>query len=404
MYGKGKKVVVTGLGMVSCLGMNIDIAFDKLCRGVDATSPITSFQTNGLKKQFAVQIKNDVPIIDQWKHYYRTMQFCLIAAYNAIQDACMRMDRDKNEMAISLGTMFGQIPDIQNELCKNGSGDYRLMYDKRIKEFEYSSIANSLAYEFRITGLRNTVAIDCAASTAAIGIAYRWIKSGRAKTVLCGGVDTFSILSHHIMTSLRLISSDKARPFDERRNGFLFGEGSGMLILESEENALKRGAKIYCEVLGYGCSCDAGDLNHPDENGKGLSKAMEEAIKESSVQKKDIGYINAYGVGAKTTDMSEIKSIRNTFSKELSTLFVSSTKGSIGHTSGASGAIDAITSILVLKNGKIPPTVNYKENSDIADVRIVCEKPAKFDNYAAMSNSITFGGINTSILFGKYAK
>ena len=401
---KGRRVVVTGLGMVSCLGTDTDIFFNKLCSGVDATSPITSFQTNGLKKKFAVQIKDDIPIMDKWKHYYRTMQFCLVAAHNALQDAHIPVDTNKNEMAVSMGTMFGQIPDIQNELCKSGTRDYRQLYDNHIREFEYSSIADSLAYEFRITGLRNTVAIDCASSTAAIGMAYRWIKSGRTEIVLCGGIDTFSILSHHIMSSMRLISADKARPFDACRKGFLFGEGSGMLILESEENALKRGVKMHCEVLGYGCSCDAGDLNLPDENGKGLSKAMEEAISESCLQKKDIGYINAYGVGAKATDMSEIKSIRNTFSKELSTLYVSSTKGSIGHTSGASGAIDAITSILVLKNRKIPPTVNYEENNDIADVQVVCKKPAKFDGFAAISNSITFGGINTSILLGKYAK
>ncbi|MHB1392533.1 MAG: beta-ketoacyl-[acyl-carrier-protein] synthase family protein [Clostridia bacterium] len=399
---KNKKVVVSGLGIVSALSEEIDTFFEKLCNGTDATGPITTFVTGNLKSKNAAQIRFPLSVPEEWSDYNRTSQMALIAAKNAIDDALINPDDFGYNMGISIGTLLAGIPEVQKLFCIDGAQDVSLIEKTQLQQFCYSAIADTVAYEFSIKGIRDTIGIACASGTTAIGMAYRWIKNGRADAVLCGGVDTFSITSHLIMSSLKLISPDKVSPFDEKRKGFLLGEGAGMLVLESEESAKRHGAKIYCRVLGYGHTCDGGDMSHPDVNGVGLSKAMEKAINEANISKSEIRYINAHGTATAKNDSAEIAAIRNTFSGHTSNMYVSSIKGAIGHTNGAAGAIEAITTVLALINNRIPPTINFDKNDEINDINVVPNKSVKAEFKAAMSNSVAFGGINSSIIFGRY--
>ncbi|MGE5632573.1 MAG: beta-ketoacyl-[acyl-carrier-protein] synthase family protein [Caulobacteraceae bacterium] len=399
---KDNKVVVSGMGIVSALGVELDAFFEKLCSGTDATGPIETYITDNFRRKNTAQIRFPLPVPDCWSNYNRALQMALIAAGSALEDSLIKPVEYGDRMGLSIGTLLGGIPEVQKQYYISGANDISDVEKTQLQQFCYSAAADAIAYEFGINGIRNTIGVACASGTIAIGIAYKWIKYGRADAVLCGGVDIFSLTSHMIMSNLKLISPDRIRPFDENRKGFLLGEGAGMLVLESEKSANKRGAKIYCRVLGYGDTCDGGDMNHPDVNGAGLSKAMEKAIKEANISKSEIKYINAHGTATIKNDSAEIASIRKTFSGLTKDMYVSSIKGAIGHANGAAGAIEAIASILALTHNKLPPTINFVSNDEISDLSIVPNKAISTELNAVMSNSVAFGGINSSIIFGRY--
>lgn len=397
-----KRVVVTGIGVTSALGYESDTFFNNLLRGCSAIETIKNLKYESIKRRNAAQIRHSIPIPEKWNTYCRAVQIALFAADKAISDAKMDTESNEYNMGISFGTTLGAIPEIQEQYCEAGADKLSVIDKQALLQFSYNTIMDTMAYEFHIKGMRNTLGLACASSTASIGHAYRWIKNGRLDAVLCGGADIFSLISHLIMSSMRLIAPDFPKPFDANRNGFVLGEGAGMLILESEESAARRQANIYCEVLGYGDSCDAEDLSHSDKEGNGLSLAMEKAITESGLNKTEIGYINAHGVGTKNTDAVELRAIQNVFGNHAKSLYISSIKGAIGHASGACGALDAIATILTLINNRIPPTLNFRFNEQMKDINIVQDKCLQANLKGVMSNSIAFGGINSSIIFGRY--
>ncbi|MBD5534795.1 MAG: beta-ketoacyl-[acyl-carrier-protein] synthase family protein [Lachnospiraceae bacterium] len=399
---KDRKVVVTGMGVTTALGDSPDIFYENLLKGLDAVKCVEESFGIRLKRKNAVQMSHDFSVPVHWKEYYKAVQVALLTAKKALQDARIKPDAFGYNMGISFGTTLGAIAEIQKDYCDGGSKGYLHINKNKLIQFSYNTIMDAIAYEFRIKGMRNTLGLACASSSCAIGQAFRTVQNGRLDAVLCGGSDLFSLISHLIMTSMRLISPDKPKPFDKTHNGLILGEGAGFLVLESEESAKRRNANIYCEILGYGETCVAQNLSHSDEEGKGLSLAMRHALKESGCNIQEITYINAHGVGTKSMDEIEVKAIHNVFGDHVKNLRISSIKGAIGHSSGASGALDDIISIMTLLHNKIPPTLNVCSENTISDLNIICDDFESVELNRIMSNSVAIGGINSSIIFGRY--
>ncbi|KMQ32186.1 beta-ketoacyl-[acyl-carrier-protein] synthase family protein [Bacillus cereus] len=396
-----REIVVTGLGVVSSLGFDTDTFFKRLIAGDDGTGPITSVDTQDYRRVNAAEIQEKLPEHPPWKSYNRASQIVLHAVAAALQDAGLNRGDLGHRAAVSLGSMIGGTSDIEREYIETKNISVVLEDKNKLIQYPIQSVADVLCYEMNIQGLRNTVMTACASGTTAIGIAMQWIKRGRADIVICGGYDVFRPLTHLGLASFRIIAPDKVRPFDTKRKGILVGEGAGILILESEESARRRGKSSYAKVLGYGASCDANDLAHPEKNGGGMGLAMEKALLEACIDKEMIGYINAHGTGTNKNDSAEIKAIQHVFGAHTNSLCVSSIKGAIGHTIGAAGGIEAVATVLSLVQQQAPPTINSIEQDKDCAVDIIPNRGRNMNLEAALSNSFGFGGNNASIIFGR---
>lgn len=395
-------VVVTGLGVLSALGFGKDEFFKNLCDGKDATARITSVNPEGFRKTNAVEIRQPLPQDERFEGYGRAMKMALLAVKEALDDSAINPNLyKKDRMGVSIGTMVSGAGEIEKWYCDNKGAKPENEQRDLINQFTLQSMADTIACEYNISGPRNSVMTACASGTVSIGIGYRWIQRGRADAVVCGGVDAFRFITHLGLSIFRAVSHDKVRPFDANRKGTLIGEGAGILILESEESARKRGAKIYCRVLGYGSTCDADDLAHPHADGLGMSCAIEKAIEDSGLDKGSIGYINAHGTGTEKNDIPEAEAIRKVFTNSDKKPCVSSIKGAIGHTSGAAGGIEALATVLSIYHKKAPPTVNVLKLDSKCVIDIVLDNARDMDIKAAISNSFGFGGNNACILFGE---
>jgi len=398
-----RRVVVTGMGVISAAGFGKDEFFDNLCSGMDMTGPIMSFNTAGFRRTNAAEIRRELPQTpENWKDHSRASRMALLAAKEALEDAGLAPDLSKLKAGICIGTMTGGAADFENWYCEEENREITGRQKGLIRQFPHKSVASALADEFKTRGCVNTIVSACASGTIALGTAYKLIKRGRADIVICGGADAFRKLQHLEASAFRIVSPDRVSPFDAKRKGILLGEGAGIIIFESEESAKKRKARIHCRVLGYGSSCDAYDLAHPQENGEGICLAMENAVREAGIPKEKIGYINAHGTGTVKNDSAEIAGIKKTFGKHAGNLLVSSIKGSIGHTHAAAGAVEAISTVMSIIRGKIPPTINYSNFDTSCDLNIVPNKAADMKPEAAASNSFGFGGNNAVIIFGVY--
>lgn len=400
MQKTDRKVVVTGLGIISSAGFNAEEFFSNLCAGVDMTGPITTADTKGFRRLIAAEIKDELPSTEKWRKYSRASQMALLAARDALDDANLKPGFGKIKPALSLATMGGGAPEIEDWYLRAAGKQFGKEQIDLLKQFSLHSVASTLAHEFKVNGPINTVMSACASGTIAIGIAYKWIKRGRADLVICGGVDAFRVMTHLEVSTLRIVSPEKVAPFDAKRKGILIGEGAGILILESETNAKQRGARIYCNVLGYGASCDAYDLAHPEENGIGISAAINNAIADAKIDRRTVNYINAHGTGTMKNDSAETSGIKRVFGDYARSLYLSSIKGAIGHTLGAAGAIEAVATVMTIHQGRIPPTINYQNYDPNCDLNVVPNKCLEVKVETAMSNSFGFGGNNAVIVFG----
>jgi 3-oxoacyl-[acyl-carrier-protein] synthase II len=391
------EVVITGMGAVLPFGQNIETVFESLCQGQNGTNRIDNFEGIELRRKNAVQIKYEIECLPKWLNYSRVTQMSLSAVNSALIQSKLDIGDPLKNIGISFGTALGAIPEIQKRYI-----DMHLQNEKMessfLNEFCYNTIPEVIAKEFTINGICNTVGVDCASGSVGVGVGYKWIKYGRTDAVICGGVDVFNILGHLIMSSMRLISNNQTKPFNTKQSGFIFGEGAAVVILEEKEKAINRGAPIFAEVLGYSSTCDAIDVNKPDENGNGLNLAMTNAINEANLSVEEIDYINAHGVGT-TTDFTEISAIKKTFERRRKPLYISSIKGALGHMSGASGVVDLIFTILSIIQSRIPPTLHYESKNE--DFIWISDKEIRTHIYYALSNTLAFGGINSSIVIGK---
>ena len=415
-----RRVVVTGLGTINPVGNNVNDFWKGIEENKCGIDNITLVDTTNLKTKLDAEIKNldEEKYFDakQIKRLDRVSKVAIIAAREAFENSKITKENtDFNNIGIFVSSGIGGLNTIQSQceiLVEKGN--------KRVSPlFIPMSIANmpagNIAIELGLKGESVSIVTACASSTHAIGEAYRTIKNGYEDVILAGGSEasicTMGLSGFENMKALSS-STDKNRasiPFDKNRDGFVMGEGAGCIVLEELEHAIKRNAKIYAEVVGYGATTDAYHITSPDPTGEGAARAMERALNDAKIKITDIDYINAHGTSTSLNDSTETKAIKRVLEKEgkldeKDSLLVSSTKGNTGHLLGAAGVVEAIVCIKAIENSLVPATINYREKDEECDLNVVPNKNIKKDLKYVMSNSLGFGGHNASIIIKKFEK
>jgi len=420
-----RKVVVTGLGTVTPLGLNVESTWNSLLAGQSGIDYISHFDAATFPTRIAGEVKgfNPVQMVKEKKHLkfmIRSVQFLVFAAKMAVADA--KLDTgiiDSNRIGICVGSSsdFPDLEDIAyyyNFKCDNYHMDMRRFATEGnvnpLKPFLESTNTASciLSIIHHAKGPNITIHTACASSANAIGTAYRTIQYGDADVMMCGGCDMqttpIGVTAFSLLGALATNndSPQKAsRPFDRKRNGFVLGEGAGILILEELSHAVERGAHIYAELIGYGSSSDAYRITDSPENGRGAAMAMKAAIIDAKLKPPDIDYINAHGTSTPQNDRAETNAIKGVFGDYAYDIPISSIKSMIGHTISASGAIELISTILSVQHNIIPPTINYENPDPKCDLDYVPNKSREARVDVALSNSFGFGGQNASLIVRK---
>lgn len=408
-----RRVVVTGMGAITPIGNNVKDMWKSVKEGVCGIGPITHFDTTDRKVTLAGEVKNFVPeeVLDkrEVRRMDRFTQFAMVAANEAMADANFDAAQlDKSRCGVILSSGIGGLNTIQSEDIKG----YEKGYDRVSPYFIPMVITNLAAGQVAIAhgfkGMCSCVVTACASGTNAIGDAFHHIRDGYSEVMLCGGAEaSITPLGIGGFTSLKALcqATDPNRasiPFDKERNGFVMGEGAGVLVLEEYEHAVKRGAKIYCEVVGYGANCDAHHVTAPLEDGSGAAACMQLAVADAGVQPEVVNYINAHGTSTPLNDKGETAAIKLAFGEHAGNLAISSTKSMTGHLLGASGAVEAVITAMSVNQDYLPATINYQVPDEACDLDIVPNQGREAKVEYAMSNSLGFGGHNASILFKKY--
>ena len=408
-----RKVVITGLGAITPIGNNIEEMWNGIKNKKCGIDKISAFDASNFKTSLAAEIKNYDPSnyfeVKQARRLERVSQFALIAAREAVeQSGITKENTDLKRVGVFVGTGIGGLITIQNQCEINYEKGNNRVSPMFIPMGIVNMPAGNISIEFGFKGESMSTVTACASSTHAIGEAYKSIKHGYEDVIVAGGTEasicTVGIAGFENMKALSN-SEDKNRasiPFDKERNGFVMGEGSGMLILEELEHAQKRGAKIYAEVIGFGSTTDAYHITSPCPDGEGGADAMLRAIEDANIKPEDIDYINAHGTSTHLNDLTESKAIKRALGEASKKVMVSSTKGNVGHLLGAAGAVEAAICVKALEDELIPPTINYKEKDEECDLDIVPNEPRKAKIKIAMSNSLGFGGHNASIILKKW--
>ena len=408
-----RRVVVTGMGCITPIGNNVDEFWkgieEKKC-GIDK---ITAFDTTDYKVTLAGEIKNFNPedYIDkkEAKRMDRFTQLAMVAAKEVMVDSQLNVDEiDSTRFGLIIGSGIGGLGTTETGvtiLNEKGPGRVSPFF---IPMAITNMAAGNVSIAIGAKGQSGSFSTACASATDALGDAFRMIRHGYQDVMMAGGTEAavipIAIASFSNMKALST-STDKNRasiPFDKERNGFVMGEGSGLLLLEELEHAKKRGAKIYAEVVGYGASSDAYHITSPAPGGEGGARAMKSAIEDAGIQPEDIAYINEHGTSTSLNDSGETAAVKTAFGEASKKVMMSSTKGNTGHLLGAAGGIEAIACIKAIQTGVVPPTINYKVPDEECDLDIVPNEPRKAEIQYAMSNSLGFGGHNASIIFKKY--
>ena len=410
----GRRVAVTGLGAITPVGHEKDQLWESLCNGKSGISNITSFDTTGQDVLIAGEASDFEP--SKWfdkkeeRRLDRFTQFAVASAALAIEDSGLDLDKvDKSKAGAIIGTGIGGIIEIEAQhkvLLERGPS--------RVSPFMITKLmANAapgyIAIKFGLQAANFSVITACASGAHAIVEAFRVVQSGEADIMVAGGTEaTITPLCVSAFNNMKALSTRNddplkaSRPFDKDRDGFIISEGSGIIILEEMENAKKRGANIYAEMLGFGMSDDAHHITAPHPEGAGAYIAMENALKSSRLNPEQISYINAHATSTPLGDMIEINSIKKVFGDHVKNLLVSSTKSMLGHQLGASGGVEALICSLIVDKGVIPPTINYETPDPNCNGIDFVPNEAKERNIEnVMSNSFGFGGHNVSIILGK---
>ncbi|MGN0298832.1 MAG: beta-ketoacyl-ACP synthase II [Lachnospiraceae bacterium] len=410
-----KRVVITGMGAVTPIGNDVASMWKAVQAGECGIGPITHYDTSDRKVKLAGEVKNFTPEKFLDKREVRKMdrftQLALVAAKEAMMDAALNMEAtDADRCGIIVSSGIGGLDTIEKECVKGLQKGYDRISPHFIPMVIENMAAGRIAIEVGFHGVCTSAVTACASGTNAVGDAFRQIRDGYQDVMLCGGAEA-SITSLGIggFTSLKALNEtdDPERasiPFDKERNGFVMGEGAGILILEEYEHAKARNAKIYCEVIGYGANCDAHHVTAPLEDGSMAAKCMELALKDGNVDPSQVDYINAHGTSTKLNDAGETKAIHRAFGDHAAKLMVSSTKSMTGHLLGASGAVEAIITALSVKNDFVPATIHYQVPDEECDLDIVPNVGRNTLVRYAISNSLGFGGHNASVLFGKLSE
>lgn len=407
-----RRVVVTGMGAITPIGNSVDAFWESVCAERTGFAPITYFDTTDFKCKLAAEVKDfDAAQFMDKKQARRMEQFCqfaVAAAKEAIEDSGLDMEKeDPYRVGCSVGSGIGSIQAMEREYTRLEEKGPSKVAPLFVPLMISNMAAGNVSIAYNLKGKNINVVTACATGTNSIGEAYRTIQYGDADVMLAGGTESsITRLGVAGFSSLTALSSseDPTRcsiPFDKDRSGFVMGEGSAIVVLEELEHAKARGAKIYAEVAGYGCSADAFHITSPAEDGSGAARAMLNAVEDAGIKPEDITYINAHGTATHANDLFETRAIKLAFGEHAKDIKINSTKSMVGHLLGAAGAIEFVTCVKEIEKGFIHKTVGLQESEEELDLNY-CRESYKEEVKYAISNSLGFGGHNASILIKKY--
>ena len=406
-----RRVVVTGLGMVTCLGSGVQANWEALSAGRSGIGPITLFDPTGFKSRIAGEVRGD---FDPKRYIHpkeirrldRFQQFVLVAAGEAVEDASFTFPpSDPYRYGVVIGSGMGGLAALEGGLdilrTKGPNAAHPLLLTKVI----INVAPGLLSIRYGLKGPNFGVVNACTSGTSAIGESFRLIRDGRADLMITGGTEAVvTEMSASAFSRLRALTTRNdeperaSRPFDKDRDGFVLSEGAAIVILESEEHAKQRGARIYCRIEGYGATGDAYHVVMPDAEGEPAYMAMRLAVEDAGISPGEIDYINAHGTSTELNDKMETRAIKRLFGSRAYDVAISSTKSMTGHMIGAAGAVEAIYSILAMQEGVVPPTINLDEADPECDLDYTPNRAVSRDIGAVLSNSFAFGGQNASLV------
>jgi 3-oxoacyl-[acyl-carrier-protein] synthase II len=408
-----RRVVITGLGIISPVGNNVDEYWDNLKKGNIGIDKISTFDTDEFKAKVAGEVKDfdakQYMEKKRAKRMDRFSQFAIAAAKQAIEHSNIDLENANTErIGVIVSSGIGGLGTIEreaNKLVTKGPNKIAPMF---IPTVITNMAAGNIAIEFGLKGICTNVVTACASGTNSIGDAFRVIQYGDADVMVAGGTEScivpLGVAGFTALTALSTNDDPKtaSRPFDKNRDGFVMGEGAGILILEELEHAKKRGANILAELVGYGASCDAYHITSPAPNGEGAARAMKNAIEDANVSLEEISYINAHGTSTLYNDKFETAAIKNVFGENANKIPISSTKSMIGHLLGAAGAVEMVACVKSVEDNYVHPTAGYETVDEECDLDYIPTKGRNVTVNYAISNSLGFGGHNASLIVGKY--
>lgn len=408
------RVVVTGLGLITPLGIGVESSWEALLEGRSGIGVISAFDSSDLPVHIAGEVKGFDPLLylepKEVKKMDRFIHFALAASTMAVEDSGLKITGDNaKRVGVIIGSGMGGLPAIEHYHKVYLEKGYRRITPFFIPMLIINLASGQVSIKFGAKGPNSAVATACASGSHAIGDAFRVIQRGDADVMIAGGTESvitpMAIGGFAVMKALSTRNDEPeqaSRPFDRDRDGFVMGEGAGIVILESLENARKRNARIYAEIVGYGMTSDAYHITSPSPDGEGAAACMATTLRDAGVSPEVVDYINAHGTSTRYGDELETKAIKTVFGEHAYNLSVSSTKSMTGHLLGAAGGIETVISILSIRNDIIPPTINFENPDPECDLNYVAHKPRKTDVNYALSNSFGFGGTNACLLFRKF--
>ena len=408
------RVVLTGIGCITPIGHTASEAWDAVLKGKSGTGPLTQIESQHFSSKVAAEVKDFDPLkfisAKQVKKTDRFVQFAVAGAKMAIEDSKLNLPQeDPHRGGVLIGSGIGGLHTIEEQ--------HKILLEKgphRVSPFLIPMLIvnmapGQVAIELGLKGPNNCVATACATGSHAIGDAFKIIQRSEADFMLAGGTEAcITLLGYGGFDAMKALSThndepEKAsRPFDKTRNGFVMGEGCGVVVLESLEHALKRNAKIYCEMVGYGMTSDATHMTAPDPEGKGAARCIANTLKDAGIKAEEVDYINAHGTSTPLNDKVETMAIKQVFGDAAKKLMVSSTKSMTGHLLGAAGGVEAIFTALAIKNEVVPPTINYKHPDPECDLDYVPNQARRTKVRVAISDSLGFGGHNAAICLKRF--
>lgn len=415
-----RRVVVTGIGAVSSIGNSVDAMWESLLAGKSGIGPVTKFDASAYRTRIAGEVRDlDVSKYMTEKEARRLDDFCLYAIAagdEAMKDAGLGIDlrdgslADPNRVGVCVGSGIGGMRTMEEQCMKLLQQGPSKVSPFLIPMMIIDMASGSLSMRYGAKGPNHAVVSACSTASHSIGESYWMVKRGDADIMITGGAEaSVSRLGFAGFCSMKALSqrndepTKASRPFDKDRDGFVMSEGAGILILEEYEHAKARGAKIYAELVGYGCSSDAYHITSPAEDGAGAAKAMENAMKDAGVSPEEVTYINAHGTGTKLNDLFETRAIKLAFGDHAKNVHINSTKSMIGHLLGAAGAVEFITCVKELQENYLHATVGYRIPDEECDLDY-CKEPVQEEVPYALTNSLGFGGHNASLLVKKYTE
>jgi len=408
---QNKRIVVTGMGTINAIANDIPEFVRALAKGSCGIREIDLFDTTGYRCRKGGQIRNFLPRsfipeefpLKSLKRMSRADLLAFAATLEALRDAGLYPlpEAMKEDMGVAIGGGSGGLLEGESfygDLLQKGS---KKAHFSRLSSVYCASSTDRIATYLGLLGPKITLMTACSSGATVLGYGRDLIRNGQASIMLAGGVEPMCRITYASFNALKSLDPDVCRPFDRHRGGLSLGEAAAVMVLETLESALARGARIYGEILGYGVTCDAHHMTSPDAQASGAIRAMQAALKDSGLGPEDIDYINAHGTATTVNDVMETKAIKEVFGRRAYAVPVSSSKAMTAHTLGASGALEGIVSLVALAHGFMPPTINYRDPDPHCDLDYITEGARPATLRAVLSNSFAFGGNNTTVIFGK---